>query len=205
MKSLALCACSSMGWWDPCLQTILSTPFVRFDATERCGDGDVRTADHATGTPASALDKATTPEVYYKGEWHPVCGHGFWDNGNGATTLCKQLGFGAGDVVGGHWPGRQPAGVYPKDAMPVGECGAGEPLTNCTGGRNGWGNFSAGGGTAGRGWCHQGNKVRMAITCSGGSAHRTSSCRAQGTPLSFPAGSSARLGGAAGDNDLVAG
>ena len=133
----------------------------RLDATAGCVDGDVRTVN-TTGTPSSALGTPATPEVYYKGEWYPVCGHGFWDNGNGTTTLCKKLGFKAGGLVGGYYPNRQPAGVYPKDAMPVGGCRPGEPLTACTGIHNDWGNLDGRDGT-----CRQGNKVRVSITCSG--------------------------------------
>ena len=140
-----------------------------------CVDGDVRTVD-TKGTPSSALDTPTTPEVYYKGEWYPICGHDFWDNNNGATTLCEQLGFTTGDLVGGYYPDRdKPERVYPKDAMLVGKCRAGEALTACTDRHTYWGNLD------GRvGGCRQGNHVRISTRCSGGSTHRTSSCRTPG-------------------------
>ena len=39
-------------------------------------------------------------QVSYGGEWYPVCGHWFWDDEHGATTICKLLGLGTlGEVA----------------------------------------------------------------------------------------------------------
>ena len=33
-----------------------------------------------------------TSEVFFNGQWHPICGHSFWDNSHGAELFCHQLG-----------------------------------------------------------------------------------------------------------------
>ena len=133
-----------------------------------CADGDVRTVD-AAGSPTSALNTATTPEVYYNGQWHPVCGHEFWDNNHGATTVCKKLGFASGTAA------TSGTDVL-KHAMMVGECRAGEPLTSCTGGKNMWGNLDAE-------WCGKGKYGgrSLSVKCVEGAAlaaKRTAICGA---------------------------
>ena len=92
-------------------------------------DGSVRTVD-SNGQPVSALDTSLTPEIFYDGQWYPICGHYFWDgNTNAATTLCKQLGFASGTPT-------KTETKNSKNAMPVGRCNENEPLTACTGGGN---------------------------------------------------------------------
>ena len=145
-----------------------------------CIDGNVRTVDTA-GNPTSAWNKPMIPEVFHSGGWHPICGHGFWDNDNGATTLCKRLGFASGTLT-------RTNATYSKNAVPVGSCNAGEPFTKCTGKCPGsdtpgcwnhWGNFQAG-----DGGCTTKYSVSVAVTCTGGSMQRTSSC--DGTAHYFP-------------------
>ena len=97
--------------------------------------------------------KPFVPEVLFQGEYYPICGHYFWDNDNGATTLCKMLGFKMGII-------KETRATYNKDSMPIGACKAGEPLTSCTGGGNAWGNLNYR-----NGWCKKGTKVGVTVTC----------------------------------------
>ena len=102
--------------------------------------------------------QAFVPEVWYNGLYYPICGNCFWDNHEGATAVCKDLGFTSG-VSRMNWYNWQ----YSKDAMPVGSCNPGETLDKCSGGcHNGWGNFEQSGG-----WCKQGKTVGVAVTCTG--------------------------------------
>jgi hypothetical protein len=122
-----------------------------------CKDGDVRVA--AGTTIGEGTDMY--PEVSYKGKWYPICGHYFWDNNDGATSFCKQLGFSSG-VRG------KRGGTFNIDAMPVGKCKAGQRLNQCNAGGHAWGNFNYN-----NGWCKKGKNIAVAIKCVGG---MTSSC-----------------------------
>ena len=82
--------------------------------------------------------------MLYQGGWYPICGYSFWNNGNGAATICKALEFGGGTL-------RRASSAYGSDAMPIGACGASEPLDACTLSpptERGWGLFNGRGG-----WC----------------------------------------------------
>ena len=100
--------------------------------------------------------KAFVPEVSYQGKWYPICGHYFWDNDTGATAVCKLLGFERGSYT-------STRAKYEVDAMPVGDCKAGEELTKCTGGGNAWGNFNDR-----NGWCKKGQNIGVTVTCDKG-------------------------------------
>ena len=93
------------------------------------------------------------PEVRFQDKYHPICGHFFWDNDDGATTICKALGFSRGT----RWTTED---KYDVDAMPVGKCKAGEPLTKCTGGGNAWGDFNYR-----DGYCNRGNTIGVKVIC----------------------------------------
>ena len=131
----------------------------------------MRTVD-SKGTPTSALNKAMVPEVYYDGEWHPICGHYFWNNNNGAAAVCKKLGYAVGFL------GKTNA-KYAKDAMPVGGCAnSGQALTSCTGGANAWGIFDY---NRGGSLCTKGQSVGITVRCAGGSGQKSASCAAATT------------------------
>ena len=98
------------------------------------------------------------PEVLYKDTYYPICGHDFWNNHNGATTVCKFFGFEKGET-------KVTMAVYDVDAMPVGGCNPGEELTQCTGGGNEWGNFTYSRHANGL-WCQQGQKIGLTVTCT---------------------------------------
>ena len=61
------------------------------------------------------------PEVLHHGEWYPICGYSFWNNENGAVTICKVLEFEGGTL-------NRKGAAYSSDAMPIGACGPSEPL-----------------------------------------------------------------------------
>ena len=54
------------------------------NSLSKCGDADVRIS------PDTLLEegKPMYPEVFFQDSWHPICGHNFWDNNEGATTVC---------------------------------------------------------------------------------------------------------------------
>ena len=97
--------------------------------------------------------KAFVPEILYQDKYYPICGHYFWDNDNGATTVCKLLGFASGKRA-------KSLVAFDVDSMPVGDCKPGQQLTQCTGGGNAWGKFDDRGG-----WCKKGKKVGVTVTC----------------------------------------
>lgn len=104
---------------------------------------------------ALALEEDGTPKMYWNGKWSPICGHWFWDNHLGARTFCKKLGFSTGKYERLNKP-------YSDDALLVGRCRKGEPLTKCTGKCN---NKYVGNGRCGK--CKRGEKVAIKITCAG--------------------------------------
>ena len=136
--------------------------------TGSCHDGDVRIRPNTKFGPNIGL----WPEVFHAGKFYPICGHYFWDSDDGANTVCKMIGFRSGK--------RKHIGtaLY-KTAMPVGRCGSGQKLTQCTRGGNKWGQLGAmncGAGT---------NNVGVHVICSGGNPKYTMSCE-QGRPQSLP-------------------
>ena len=96
---------------------------------------------------------AFVPEVMNNGKWSPICAHYFWNNDNGAKTVCTTLGFSGGTH-------QQTNTTYDTDAMPVGACYAEQDLTSCTGGGNAWGNFEES-----HGYCKAGTSVGITVTC----------------------------------------
>ena len=101
------------------------------------------------------MGEAFVPEVLYEGRYYPICGNWFWDTDDGATTVCKALGFFSGKK-------KKTSEKYQVDAMPVGTCKSGEPLDKCTLGGNAWGNFNYN-----SGWCKKGNPIGVQVVCAG--------------------------------------
>ena len=67
------------------------------------------------------------PFIFAQGQFHPICGHGFWDKKYGINIFCKTLGFKSGSVLAK----RLKAAV---DLMRVGGClGTDTNLTTCSG------------------------------------------------------------------------
>jgi hypothetical protein len=100
-------------------------------------DGDVRARRSGSEAcaawrpecPVAAVQagKDIVPEVFWKNKWMPICGHAFWDSNNGATTICKQLGFTTG-LLQALKNGKE---VFDTDAQFVGNCPAGTRLDAC--------------------------------------------------------------------------
>ena len=65
-----------------------------------CGDGkassQMKSDEYSFSACASG---AFTPEVYLRGQWYPICGPNFWNNQEGAMSICKSLGFETGEVI----------------------------------------------------------------------------------------------------------
>ena len=75
------------------------------------------------------------PYVKRSRKWVPICGHYFWDNNNGATLFCEQLGFPEGKIIGGTY-GTGDRYTLQKDALKIGKCTNGDSWLSCTGGCN---------------------------------------------------------------------
>merc|ERR1711990_613252 len=91
-----------------------------------CTTGMVRATEHPgeTAIPAPhpytpVAGTAFYPQIFYEGSFYPICGHYFWDNNDGATTVCRALGFSSGSKS------EPRTSVSPANAMPVGKCSAG--------------------------------------------------------------------------------
>lgn len=93
----------------------------------------------------------SVPEVFKDGSWHQICGHWFWDNDHGATTICNELGYGNGKVRGRKKP-------LSEDAVYVGRCYKGERMNMC---RKIWSEAT------GASLCKKGNKARVEVKCDG--------------------------------------
>ena len=128
--------------------TLLKAPFVRRKDGKKPVEGE-----------------AFVPEVLYQGKYYPICGHYFWDTDDGATSVCKALGFSSGKV-------KKTQAKYTVDAMPVGVCKSGEPLDKCTGSGNAWGNLDYRSGS-----CKKGNSIGVQVICEGTA---TNGCTEQG-------------------------
>ena len=59
---------------------------MRFSPCLECEYGDVKLEDGI-------------PFMFAQGQFHPICGHGFWDRKYGIDIFCKTLGFKSGSVL----------------------------------------------------------------------------------------------------------
>jgi hypothetical protein len=132
--------------------------------------------------------KPFIPEVYFDGEYYPICYHWFSKIHNvehsnrGAIMVCEALGF-AGGIASDGWGSQcgsarnvwketsmcdetapeNTAVVFSQNAMPVGRCHAHDTsLDSCTGGENSFGDFEWENGK-----CKAGNEVGVYVTCAG--------------------------------------
>ena len=64
-------------------------------------------------------------EVYFNGQWVPICGHHFWDNDVAASLFCQQLGFGAGTI-------KEKSLTLQSDGLQVGMCHDGDNWLQCS-------------------------------------------------------------------------
>ncbi len=109
----------------------------------------------AAGGQAALGDVPFTPEIVHDdGSYYPVCGIGFADNDEGASALCRRMGYNYGGKS------IRTNAIYAKDAMSIGRCNPGEGVESCTAGGNAYGDFTSGGA------CAAGNPVGVQIVCN---------------------------------------
>ena len=95
------------------------------------------------------------PQVYLRGVFYPICGHHFWDNHHGATTLCKNLGFASGFL-------KKTRAKYKQDSVRIGRCNEGQKLNRCTAGGNHFTSLNYDNGA-----CRKGKAVGILVKCEG--------------------------------------
>ena len=95
------------------------------------------------------LKEGKFPEVFWNGNWAPICGHWFWNNNYGATLFCQKLdsSFTSGIVI------RREDKPLESDGLRIGECREQDHWLSCTGGANELDNPSCGGGCSGGSGC----------------------------------------------------
>ena len=100
-----------------------------------------------------------TAEFFHDGQWHPICGHHFWDNDVGADLFCKKLGYDFGKIRPESTKSN-PQVPLPKDGIRIGTCNEGDTFGSCTGGAN---ELSIGGVTSSD--CQSGVMAGLKIDC----------------------------------------
>ena len=109
-----------------------------------------------------SVRQGETAELFHNGEWYPICGHWFWNNGNGADLFCQQLGYQSG-TIRAESTSRQVA--LPSDGIRIGMCNAEDTWPHCTGGCN---DLSVGGTPdTGCSDCREGAMAGLKIDCEG--------------------------------------
>ncbi len=109
----------------------------------------------AAGGQAPLADVPFIPEIEHDGSYYPVCGIGFADNDEGASALCRRMGYNyGGNAI-------HTNAIYAKDAMPIGKCNPGEGVESCSAGGNAYGDFASQAGA-----CAAGNPVGVQIVCN---------------------------------------
>ena len=73
------------------------------------------------------LESDGTPKLFWDNKWVPICGHFFWDNNNGAKSICNRNGYSDGVVV-------KTNSAYSEDSIRLGRCNSGEDLQSCSSG-----------------------------------------------------------------------
>lgn len=118
----------------------------------------VRAQGGATVVPRSSF----VPEVLFSGQWYPICGHYFWDNNNGATQVCNELGWPTGIVIQQH-------AAYPwnQQSKYVGRCPDVRSLDTCESAN--W--PSVNGVNHPDNYCAGGQAVAIHIVCNENSEH----------------------------------
>ena len=83
----------------------------------------------AEGT--ARLNDNDIAEIYHNGKWVPICGHWFWNDNNGATLFCQQLGYEIGILKQDSIKRQVPLSA---DSFRIGACEADDIWPQCTGG-----------------------------------------------------------------------
>ena len=106
--------------------------------------------------------------IFWNDTWSPICGHHFWNDHNGATKFCEQLGCFFGGTVKplfGNYMDHLRNTSYAKDALLLGRCLKGDIWGECHGGydnENEQGKYHGGDFSES---CRAGHPVRINITC----------------------------------------
>ena len=102
------------------------------------------------------------PEVYYNGNWSPICGHWFWDTQYGTNLFCTELnGEPSTGNITNDYSQRQELG---SQGIMIGKCLESDTsLFGCTGGKNMMRNY---GSSVYRERCAAGQKSGIIIDCS---------------------------------------
>ena len=95
-------------------------------------------------------------EVFYNGQWGPICGHWFWENDIGASLFCQELGFPSGKIT--------KTLTLPSDGLRVGMCQEGDNWLQCS--QNDCNQLEFGGFCNNGGNCQKGQNAAVAIECS---------------------------------------
>ena len=66
-----------------------------------------------------------TPKVFWANAWRPICGHWFWDNNNGAKSVCQRIGYSNGELS-------RTNGAYSEDAISLGRCNSNDDILSCS-------------------------------------------------------------------------
>ena len=103
------------------------------------------------------LEEDGTPLVFWNRKWSPICGHGFWDNDNGATAFCNKLGYKSGTV-------NRIESSYSIARLRIGRCHTSEDLAACNRRTN-----------QDNKYCHPQDTAAISITC-GQQGDKYSSC-----------------------------
>lgn len=99
------------------------------------------------------------PEILFNDGYHEICGHWFWNNHNGATSVCRKLGFQSGRLQRERWHDHSWWGAtLETDAVMVGSCGVGSSLEHCAENEN---RFDVGGGG-----CRIGDSAGIMVICA---------------------------------------
>jgi len=112
------CTDGSSSYCTSTEECYATTATPKNDAAKRCRTPKPR----LTAYPRGRL------EVMNDGKWRPVCGHWFWDNDNGATKACQELGYTAATIH------KMSGETFTDGAVYVGKCNSGEIPGACNGG-----------------------------------------------------------------------
>lgn len=110
----------------------------------------------------TGVRQGETAEVFHNGQWHPICGHYFWNNGIGANLYCQQLGYDLGEIRPESTSASRQVAL-PSDGIRIGMCNEGDTWLSCTGGCN---DLSVGGDHCSN--CQAGAMAGLQIDCFNG-------------------------------------
>ena len=112
-------------------------------------------------------------EVFYNGQWSPICGHWFWNNNVGASLFCKEAGYDSGAIKRDMSSNAQNLAQktirfeLESDGLRIGQCNLGDNWLQCSGTCN---DLEIGGNCADNngnnvGSCRQGKNAAVSIDC----------------------------------------